>query len=94
MESSDRTTRQVRRAQHELERDADQMGERADRLGHEIERTREQFRARRNDENVPGLPPEPEVEEDLEERRTAPDLGTSPTGDEERAEQERAEQER
>jgi hypothetical protein len=55
----ERQDREVQRAVRELEQEAEERQERADKLGADIDSVRQEFGRKRNDESVPGLPPEP-----------------------------------
>lgn len=48
----------------ELDHTAGDMEERADELESDIDSVRQEFHRRRNDDRVPGLPPEPEAVEE------------------------------
>lgn len=55
----------VAEAGKRLERETQELAGRSEKLGGEIDSVREDFRRKRNDTDVVGLPPEPEREEEL-----------------------------
>jgi hypothetical protein len=72
--------RELTKTADRLEHEADEMQARTEKLDHDIESVRQDFRQKRNDDNVPGVPPEPEAERGEPERSPDDQFG-SPTPD-------------
>jgi hypothetical protein len=64
MAESEKQVREVQKTVRDLDQGADEMEKHAGELNSEIDSVRQEFQRRRNDENVPGLPPEPETEDE------------------------------
>jgi hypothetical protein len=64
MEDSEEQVRDTQKALRDLDQGADKMERNTSQLDSKIDSVRQEFERRRNDENVPGLPPEPNVDED------------------------------
>jgi hypothetical protein len=64
VEESEEQVRKLRKAARELDHRAGDMEERTNELGADIDSVRQEFHRRRNDDRVPGLPPEPEAVEE------------------------------
>ncbi len=79
MDDSEEQVREVQKAIHDREKDADQMEKHAGELNSEIDSVRQEFQRRRNDDNVSGLPPEPEA---AEEKAGETPESTSPASEE------------
>lgn len=59
MEGSEEQIREVQKAVRGMDHEAGGMEERSSELDSDIGSVRQEFRRLRNDESVPGLPPEP-----------------------------------
>lgn len=73
MAESEKQVREVQKAVRDLDKRADEMEKHADDMNSEIDSVRQEFQRRRNDENVPGLPPEPETEHEKASEESAGD---------------------
>jgi hypothetical protein len=85
VESSDEQVRDVQKSIHEMDRSAGEMDEHTSELRSEIDSVRQEFHRRRNDESVPGLPPDPEVEGEQsgDESESISPAGEQPPGEDE-----------
>jgi hypothetical protein len=65
--------KKIAEASNRLEQETRELAGRSEKLGEEINSVREDFRRKRNDTDVVGLPPEPERQDEVASERDESD---------------------